>query len=73
MSELLKERCELTSSSVANLLWSVAKVAAREPFSSLVEPICDRAMLETPGAQKCLAVQQNFIVHIGYWWILRLC
>ncbi|CAK8985371.1 unnamed protein product [Durusdinium trenchii] len=48
LERLLEQRESLPPLFVANFLWSVAKVAAREPFACLVERICHRAATETP-------------------------
>eukprot|EP00434_Breviolum_minutum_P008348 symbB.v1.2.007367.t1/scaffold451.1/size378644/13 len=45
---LLKNREDLPPIHVSNLMWSLAKVAAREPFGSLTEAISKRLVAEVP-------------------------
>lgn len=45
---LLKNREDLRPIHVSNLMWSLAKVAAREPFGSLTEAISKRLVAEVP-------------------------
>lgn len=45
---LLKNREDLKPVHVSNLMWSLAKVAAREPFDALCQPISKRLLAEVP-------------------------
>ncbi|CAJ1446516.1 unnamed protein product [Effrenium voratum] len=48
LQDALEQREELRPVQAVNLMWSLAKVAARDPFQALVTPIRDRVVAETP-------------------------